>query len=58
MRSTLNKRQIWGIPLLLGLTTAVGLIAALMGDGVLDVVSWIALAIPIATILRHTLRKF
>lgn len=40
---------LWGWPLVLGVLTAVGLVSALFSDGGLgDVVSWIALGLPVA----------
>lgn len=39
--------QIFGIPLLIALLSAIGLVSALMGNGIWDGLSWITLAIPI-----------
>ena len=39
--------QIFAIPIVLGVLSIVGLISALVGDGVWDGVSWATLAIPI-----------
>lgn len=39
--------QIFAIPALLGVLSIIGLVSALVGDGVWDVVSWVTLAIPI-----------
>jgi hypothetical protein len=39
--------QIFGIPLLMALLSAIGLVSALVGDGIWDSVSWAALLIPI-----------
>lgn len=39
------RRGLWGIfrwPLLIGLLAALGLLSALLGDGLYDVVSWLA----------------
>ncbi|WP_424630775.1 hypothetical protein [Bradyrhizobium sp. SYSU BS000235] len=44
-RQTLG--QIFLVPLVLGILSTVGLISALVGDGVWDGVSWITLGIPI-----------
>lgn len=40
--------QIFAIPLLLALLSAVGLVSALVSDGVWDALSWLTLAVPIA----------
>lgn len=40
--------RMWGWPIVLALVTAVGLVAALVGDGVLDAVSWLGLGLPVA----------
>lgn len=42
-----SPRQIWGIPTLLGVVSLVGLVAALVADGVGDALSWVALTIPV-----------
>ena len=47
-RKRFNLRQIFLAPLILGIITTGGLIFALVGDGWWDVVSWLALTIPIA----------
>jgi hypothetical protein len=39
--------QIFGIPLLIALLSAIGLVSALMGNGIWDSISWITLLIPI-----------
>lgn len=43
-----SARQIFRIPLVLGVATAVGLVSALIGDGVWDALSWLALSAPLA----------
>lgn len=52
MRAVLSNTQIWAAPCVLGTTSAVGLIAALLADRVGDAVSWIALAAPVVVSLR------
>jgi uncharacterized membrane protein YkvI len=42
-----SKRAIWGMPIVLGILTIVGLLVALVGDGVSDLVSVAALAVPV-----------
>lgn len=39
--------EIFGAPLVIGLLSVVGLVAALLGDGLWDVVSWLAFGVPI-----------
>ena len=56
MLTTHLGSQIWGMPIAIGVMSAVGLISALLGDGIWDTVSWIALAIPVAVILWYGLR--
>ena len=38
--------QVFAVPIVLGVLSAVGLIAALLGDNVWDAVSWLTLGIP------------
>ena len=45
-----NAVRIWGAPAALALLTVVGLLSALFADGAADVVSWIALATPVAVV--------
>ena len=40
----------WPVPLLLGVLSVVGLVAALTGDGWRDTLSWAALGTPVATV--------
>jgi hypothetical protein len=54
MRSLL---QIFAAPSLLALATGIGLLSALLGDGVWDVVSWLAIALPIGAIMRCVYRR-
>jgi hypothetical protein len=39
--------KLWGMPVLLGLLTTVGLVSALLGDGIWDLVSAFALGAPV-----------
>jgi hypothetical protein len=50
-------RQIWAIPLLLAVLTTVGLVAALLGDGVWDLVSALTLGAPVAAGIWYGLRR-
>ena len=47
----------WGWPVALALLTAIGLLSALLGDGLWDAASWIALGIPTAACFWFGLRK-
>lgn len=38
---------IFALPLVLAAVTIVGLVSALLGDGLFDAVSWVALAVPL-----------
>jgi hypothetical protein len=40
-------RTLWGMPILLGVLTAVGLVAGLLGDGWWDVVAVTSLGVPV-----------
>lgn len=40
--------RIFAVPAVLGLLAAVGLVSALVGDGLFDAVSWICLGAPLA----------
>lgn len=42
-----RRGSTFGIPILLALITAVALVAALLGDGIFDVVAWLGLAMPL-----------
>jgi hypothetical protein len=47
------RQSLWRIfrwPLLLGFASVVGLISALVGDGVWDILSWLTLASPVAVV--------
>lgn len=42
--------QVFALPIAIAVLSTVGLIAALMGDGWHDVLSWIALAVPVLAV--------
>jgi hypothetical protein len=48
--------KLWGMPLLLGLLTTIGLLSALLGDGIWDILSAVALGIPVVIGLWYSLR--
>lgn len=48
---------LWGMPILLGILTAIGLVSALLGDGIWDAVSALSLGIPVAVGGWFSLRR-
>ena len=48
--------KLWGMPILLGLLTTIGLLSALLGDGIWDLLSACALGVPVLVGLRYGLR--
>ncbi|GAB4012592.1 hypothetical protein GCM10028808_29160 [Spirosoma migulaei] len=46
----------WTIPILLGISSLVGLISALVGDGSWDALSWLTLGIPLLVIARFVIK--
>ncbi|MDR5813488.1 hypothetical protein QCE62_07790 [Caballeronia sp. LZ033] len=47
-----DARKIWTIPLLLAALTLFGLLSALLGTGVWHALAWLALAVPVAVVLK------
>ena len=39
-------RSVWGWPVVLALLSSIGLLSALLGDGVWDWISWMGLGVP------------
>lgn len=53
-----RRIHVWRAPVVLGVATAVGLVAALLSDGGLgDVLSWLALAAPVAIVMWYVPRR-
>jgi len=48
---------VFGAPLLLAVASAFGLVSALLGDGIWDVLSWFALGGPVMLIVWYTARS-
>lgn len=46
-RAPLPLLAIFGIPTAIALVTTVGLVTALLDDGLMDAVSWAALSVPV-----------
>jgi hypothetical protein len=43
-----STREIFRMPLLIGVVSTIGLASALLGDGMWDVLSWVTLGVPVA----------
>ena len=48
---------VWGMPILLGILTIIGLVSALLGDGIWDTVSAFALGTPVLAGAWYGLRR-
>ena len=48
--------HLWAMPILLGVLTTIGLVSALLGDGIWDIVSAFALGAPVAVAGFYSLR--
>jgi 1,4-dihydroxy-2-naphthoate octaprenyltransferase len=53
-----DAMNLWGMPILLGALTFLGLISAIMGTGIWHILSWIALSIPLIIAVKHGRRFF
>jgi hypothetical protein len=49
--------QIFLIPAILALLVAVGLVSALLGDGIWDALSWFCLLAPVAAVTYYVCRQ-
>jgi hypothetical protein len=49
--------QIFLIPAIIAVIIAFGLVSALLGDGIWDALSWLALLLPVVVIAYYWLRK-
>lgn len=47
---TLSLGAIFFVPLIIALFSLIGLVAALLDDGVYDLLSWLGLTVPVAVI--------
>ncbi|MGI3131657.1 hypothetical protein ACRSLK_14800 [Halopseudomonas pachastrellae] len=56
-RTRNNLWQIFRAPLLLALLSIIGLVAALIGDGLLDLVSWLTLGSTLLVIAWYWSRR-
>ncbi|MBU8977647.1 MULTISPECIES: hypothetical protein [unclassified Lysobacter] len=56
-RSAATPRNPFIVPAWIALASVVGLVSALVGDGVFDVVSWLVFASLIGLVIRAWLRR-
>jgi hypothetical protein len=56
-RARLSLRQVFAAPLAIAILSGIGLISALLGDHIWDVLSWLALTVPVVVILWYWLRR-
>jgi branched-subunit amino acid transport protein AzlD len=49
--------QIFAVPIVVGALSAIGLVAALVGDGWWDRLSWLSLALPVLLYLFFIVRR-
>lgn len=58
MNDRLGTTRIWLPPAAFGSASAVGLLSALVADGVWDALSWVALAAPVGVCVLGLYRAF
>jgi hypothetical protein len=56
-KSHRTLRQIFALPIAIGILSTVGLIAALVGDGWWDGLSWASLSLPVLLYLFFIIRR-
>jgi len=49
--------RMWGAPILLAILTIIGLLSALLGDGIWDALSAVALGVPVLCCAWYGLRR-
>lgn len=49
-------REVFAMPILLGVLSAIGLVVALLGDDIWDAVGWVGLGIPLLVAAYHMMR--
>lgn len=51
-----SLREVFAMPILLGLLSAIGLVVALLGDDIWDAVGWVGLGIPLLVAAYYVMR--
>jgi hypothetical protein len=46
-------KKVYGRPLMLAVVSLIGLLSALVGDGIWNALSWFCLGTPVLVIVRH-----
>jgi hypothetical protein len=54
--NTRKTNRVWTVPVILAITSATGLIAALLADGWADALSWVGLGLPVVVACVYVLR--
>jgi hypothetical protein len=49
--------KVWGMPVLIAALSIFGLLSALLGDNIWDVLSWMSLGVPLLVISRFLLKQ-
>lgn len=49
--------KLWGMPIVLGILTIIGLLSALFGDGIWDALSAVTLGVPVLVGTYYSLRR-
>jgi hypothetical protein len=52
-----TTRDIFRMPLLIGVISTIGLASALLGNGLWDGLSWVALGVPVALTIFYWVRR-
>lgn len=48
--------KVWGLPIIIGILSAIGLVSALTGDGLYDLLSWLTLGIPVVLAVWYLIK--
>jgi hypothetical protein len=56
MQKARFNSRLWGMPLWIAAVSIGGLLAALVGDGIWDILSWIALLLPVMLACKYLFR--
>ena len=57
MKDRLTSRQIWSAPVALAIISALGFACAILGNGIWDILGWMALAAPSVVTIWHIAKR-